>query len=77
MGQRGPSLHGLRHTFAVQRLRAWYQQGVDPQALLADLSVYMGHARIEGTYWYLTATPELLGAAATRFESYCLKGGDL
>lgn len=67
---KGPSLHGLRHAFAVERLRTWYREGADTRARLADLSVYMGHARIDGTYWYLTATPELLGSAAARFEAF-------
>ena len=33
-------------------------------------SVYLGHAKPQNTYWYLTATPELLRKAGTRFESY-------
>jgi integrase/recombinase XerD len=72
---RGASLHGLRHTFAVRRLTAWYRAGVDVRARLPELSVYLGHVRPEDTYCYLTATPELLGAAALRFESYAAKGG--
>ena len=40
----------------------WYQEGVDVQALLPHLSVYLGHVREPSpeSYWYLTATPELL-----------------
>lgn len=64
----GCRLHDLRHTFAVQRLRAWYREGADVCARLPELSVYLGHAKPEYTYWYLTATPELLGSAARRFE---------
>jgi hypothetical protein len=37
------------------------------QAVLPTLSVYLGHLRPEDTYWYLTATPELLRAAGARF----------
>jgi hypothetical protein len=33
------------------------------------LSVYLGHAKVTDTYWYLTATPTLLARAAERFES--------
>ena len=72
---RGASLHDLRHTFAVRRVIAWYREGVDVHARLPELSVYLGHVRPEDTYWYLTATPELLGAAAQRFESYATQGG--
>jgi integrase/recombinase XerD len=71
---RGASLHGLRHTFAVRRLTAWYREGLDVRARLPELSVYLGHVRPEDTYCYLTATPELLGAAALRFESYAAQG---
>jgi hypothetical protein len=39
-------------------------------ALLPHLSVYLGHVRPQESYWYLTATPELLSVAATRFQHY-------
>src|SRR5437588_12385655 len=31
-------------------------------------STYLGHAHVTDTYWYLTGTPELLGAAGKRLE---------
>jgi integrase/recombinase XerD len=74
-GQRRPTLHSLRHTFAVGRLRAWYEAGADVRALAHHLSVYLGHFNPAASYWYLTATPELLGAAAGLFERYADKGG--
>ena len=64
---RRPTLHSFRHTFAVRRLRAWHEAGQDVHALLPTLSVYLGHVRPEDTYWYLTATPDLLQAASARF----------
>ena len=67
---RRPSLHSLRHSFAVERLRRWYQEGMDVQALLPNLSVYLGHVRPQESFWYLTATPELLTAASKRFANY-------
>lgn len=72
-GGRRPSLHALRHAFAIERLRRWYQDGVEVQALLPTLSVYLGHVRPQESYWYLTATPELFAAAA-RFARYALEG---
>ena len=66
----GPNLRCLRHTFAVRRLLHWYSQGMDVNKLLPQLSVNLGHAKPQNTYWYLTATPELLRKAGTRFESY-------
>ncbi len=74
-GHHGASLHALRHTFAVRRLTMWYRDGVDVQARVHALSVYLGHVRPAETYWYLTATPELLSTAAERFETYASAGG--
>jgi integrase len=68
-GARRASLHSFRHSFAVRRLRAWHEAGLDVQTLLPTLSVYLGHVRPEDTYWYLTATPDLLRAAGSRFTS--------
>jgi integrase len=73
-GGRRPSLHALRHAFAIERIRRWYQDGVDVQALLPTLSVYLGHVRPQESYWYLTATPELFAEAAARFERYAMEG---
>lgn len=68
--RRPPSLHSLRHTFAVERLRRWYRDGEDVHAKLPSLSVYLGHLSPKETYWYLTATPELLTQAASRFRMH-------
>lgn len=65
---RGPRLHDFRHRFAVQTLFHWYRNGEDPSRRLPVLSTYLGHAHVTDTYWYLTGTPELLGAAAKRLE---------
>jgi site-specific recombinase XerD len=73
-GSRRPSLHSLRHSFAVERLRQWYRAGMDVHALIPHLSVYLGHVRLQDSYWYLTATPELLSATGERFQQYA--GGE-
>ena len=73
-GQRRPCLRNFRHTFAVRRLQAWYQEGANVQRMLPHLSVYLGHVRPQESYWYLTATPELLGKAAERFQGYASFG---
>jgi integrase/recombinase XerD len=65
---RGPRLHDFRHRFAVETLLRWYRAGEDPKRRLPVLSTYLGHAHVTDTYWYLTGTPELLGAAAQRME---------
>ena len=65
-----PRLHDLRHTFACRRVERWYEAGNDVAHSIAALSTYLGHATIRDTYWYLTATPELLDRAAARFEPF-------
>jgi integrase len=75
-GSRGPCLTSFRHTFAVTCLRRWYQQQRDVQTLLPHLSVYLGHIGPQATFWYLTAVPELLDAAAERFHTYASLAGD-
>jgi integrase/recombinase XerD len=67
-----PRLHDLRHTFAVHRLIAGYQQGQDVQRLLNQLSIYLGHACLAATQIYLSMTPELLRQASTKFARYAL-----
>ena len=73
---RNPCLMSLRHTFAVTCMRRWYQQGLDVPAWLPHLSVYLGHVHPQESYWYLTAVPELLSAAAQRFQTYVQAGGN-
>lgn len=67
---RPPRLHDLRHTAAVHRLVAWYQQGHDVQQLLPRLATYLGHVDIDSTRRYLQMTPELLQQASSRFAAY-------
>jgi integrase/recombinase XerD len=74
-GERAPSLHSFRHSFAVRRLTLWHRERRDVQELLPHLAVYLGHVGPENTYWYLSGTPELLHTAGTRFESQHEAGG--
>jgi integrase/recombinase XerD len=74
-GERGPSLHSFRHSFAVRRLTLWHRERRDVQKLLPHLAVYLGHIGPENTYWYLSGTPELLRTASTRFENQHTEGG--
>jgi site-specific recombinase XerD len=63
-----PTIHGLRHSFAVHALLHWHAQRADVQALLPLLSTWMGHTDPASTYWYLSAAPELLSLVARRLE---------
>jgi integrase/recombinase XerD len=73
-GKRRPSLHSFRHGFAVERLKAWQEAGADVQALVPHLAVYLGHVSPRETYWYLSATPELLNAAGRSFATFSQAG---
>ena len=64
----GPRLHDLRHRFAIGTLLRWYREGQNIEQQIPRLATYLGHVRVSDTYWYLTATPELLQAAARRLE---------
>lgn len=68
-----PHIHDLRHRFAISTVTGWYSQGRDVQALLPRLSTYLGHRDPVSTYWYLTATPDLLAQAAVRLEEAASK----
>ena len=71
-----PTLHSLRHSFAVARLTRWYEEGIDVRTRLAHLATYLGHGDVRETYWYLTATPELLRGAAQQFTAPESEGGE-
>lgn len=66
---RGPRLHDLRHSFAVNTIVRWYRAGEDVERLLPTLSTYLGHSKVRDTYWYLSACPELMSEAASRLEA--------
>jgi integrase/recombinase XerD len=64
----GPRLHDFRHRFAVNTLLQWYRSDTDVNRHLLELATYLGHVHVTDTYWYLSATPELLQLAARRLE---------
>ncbi len=68
-GEPGPRLHDLRHGFAVralERLDSMDRQEIGRHMLA--LSTYLGHASVANTYWYLEATPVLLGKVSQATE---------
>jgi integrase len=54
----GPRVHDLRHTAAVNNLRAWFARGENVDALLPVLQAYLGHSSIADTAYYLRLTAE-------------------
>lgn len=74
-GLGGCRIHDLRHTFAVRSLE---QCAGDRKAVarhISALSTYLGHTHVSDTYWYLQATPKLLGDVAAAAEAL-YRGGD-
>jgi integrase/recombinase XerD len=69
-GRIGARPYEFRHAFAVHRLTAWANEGVDVHAKLPWLSAYLGHQNVLGTEVYLKATPQLLELASNRFEQH-------
>jgi integrase len=74
-GRVGARPYEFRHAFAVHRLTAWANDGVDLHAKLPSLSAYLGHLNIIGTEVYLKATPQLLELASGRFERHLHDAG--
>ena len=73
-GHRCIRITELRHTFITRRLALWQANGTDMDHAALALSTYVGHAKVTSTYWYLTATPELMQTAGARFEAF-VQGG--
>ncbi len=63
-----PRIHDLRHSFAVRTLIAWHRSGMNTDSRMPILSTYLGHVNPAGTYWYLSAAPELMELAAARLD---------
>jgi integrase len=71
---RDPRIHDLRHTFAVRSLEQCSHDRATVAQHIVALSTYLGHAHVTDTYWYLQATPVLMGQIAEAGEAL-LKGG--
>jgi integrase len=65
-----PRIHDLRHTFAVRSMLEAYADGEDGQTRLTLLSTWLGHVHPASTYWYLSASPELMALAGQRLEAH-------
>lgn len=69
-----PTLHSLRHAFAVRALQACPDDRSRIGRHILALSTYLGHGNVCYTYWYLEATPELMEGIAKRCESFVIGG---
>lgn len=71
-----PTIHSLRHTFAVRALETCPDTRDSITQHMLSLSTYLGHSSVKGTYWYLEATPELMKRIADSSEKF-FEGGRL
>jgi integrase/recombinase XerD len=67
---RPPRLADMRHSFAIATVLDSYRADEDAGRRLALLATYLGHINPASTYWYLSATPELMQHAADRLERH-------
>jgi integrase len=65
-----PRVHDLRFTFAFHALLRWYRAGVDVQARLPALAVYMGHVSVLSTQYYLPVLDVVAKEASERFDRH-------
>ena len=72
--RRRPTPHSLRHAFAIRALRTCPDGRDHITKHMMMLSTYLGHGRVELTYWYLEAVPELMRGIAERCEAFVTGG---
>lgn len=69
-----PRIVDLRHYFAIKTLVNCHRRRMNPETVIPLLSMYLGHENPKHTYWYLTATEELMTLISDRVEEKF--GGD-
>lgn len=50
--EKAPTIHALRHTYVVQRMNRWMEQGADLQVMMPYLSRQLGHTSTNETFYY-------------------------
>jgi integrase/recombinase XerD len=69
-----PTIHSLRHTFAVRALETCPDGRDRITKHMLALSTYLGHTSVADTYWYLEATPDLMRNIADACQSFFTGG---
>lgn len=69
-----PTIHSLRHTFAVRSLENCPDGRDRITKHMLALSTYLGHSKVADTYWYLEATPELMSDIADSCQAFFAGG---
>jgi integrase/recombinase XerD len=73
-GRPRPTIHALRHTFAVRALESCPDDRDRITRHMVALSTYLGHGHVGHTYWYLEATPQLMRDVSDRCERFVTGG---
>ena len=47
-----PKVQSLRHTFVVDKMNEWMENGIDTAVMMPYLSRYLGHSSISETQYY-------------------------
>lgn len=58
-------VYDLRHRFATAVIHRWLEQGKPVDVMLPYLQMYMGHARLSSTAYYIHLLPEHLVRAGS------------
>ncbi|WP_104130436.1 tyrosine-type recombinase/integrase [Cryobacterium sp. N21] len=65
--------YDLRHAHVIENINRWVLAGRDPEALVAYLSLHLGHSNTEDTWYYFHLAadfhPDLRGLANTDVEN--------
>jgi integrase/recombinase XerD len=69
-----PTIHSLRHSFAVRALETCPDGRDRITKHMVALSTYLGHSKVADTYWYLEATPYLMRNIADSCQSFFIGG---
>lgn len=73
-GRPRPTIHSLRHSFAVRALETCPDGRDRITKHMLALSTYLGHSKVADTYWYLEATPDLMRNIADSCQSFFTGG---
>jgi integrase/recombinase XerD len=68
-----PRVYDLRHAHVIETINRWTQAGRNPEAMLAYLSMHLGHTNPDDTWYYFHLAadfhPDLRALANTVIES--------
>ena len=67
---KGPRIHDFRHTYCVNLLRKWADEGKDLIAYLPYMRTMLGHESFEETAYYLKLTAERFPYIKERMKEY-------